>query len=157
MIKPLEKKSIVPLPTEKFPLARIELFQKFMAVKRRPISSKETEQVVSRALVNQDRQNYLAWLLGNSDKTNEAKILEQEMREAIEEFNICCQLFPHALLVWPSSPNFRRILRSGLANLAELREIFSAKDKRSDEKAAVKRRVRNLRRVRLAVKRVCSK
>ena len=157
MIKPLEKKSIVPLPTEKFPLARIELFQQFMSVKRRPISSKETEQVVSRALVRQDRQNYLLWLLGNSEKTREAKRLEQETREAIEEFNICCQLFPHALLVWPTTPNFRRVLRSGLVNLAELREIFLSKDKRSDDKTAVKRRVQNLKRVRLAVKRVCSK
>ena len=155
--KPFEKVSIVPLPTEKFPLARIELFQQFMAVNRRPMSSKETERLVSRALVNQDRHNYLLWLLGDSEKTSEAKMLEQETREAIEEFNVCCQLFPHALLVWPSSPNFRRVLRSGLANLAELREIFSAKEKRSDEKAAVKRRVLNLRRVRLAVKRVCSK
>ena len=157
MTKPLEKVSIVPLPTEKFPLARIELFQQFVAVNRRPLSSKETERVVVRALVNQDRHNYLAWLLGNSDKTREAKMLEQETREEIEEFNVCCQLLPHALLVWPTSPNFRRVLRSGLADLAELREIFSAKEKRSDEKAAVKRRVLNLRRVRLAVKRVCSK
>ena len=155
--KPLEKVSIVPLPTEKFPLARIELFQHFMAVNKRPMSSKEAERVVSRALVNQDRRNYLLWLLGNVDKTNEAKMLEQETREAMEEFNVCCQLFPHALLVWPTSPNFRRVLRSGLANLAELREIFSAKEKRSDEKAAVNRGVQNLRRVRLAVKRVCSK
>ena len=157
MIKPLEKVSIVPLPTEKYPLARIELFQQFMAVNRRPISSKETEKVVSRALVKQDRHNYLAWLLGNSDKTNEVKILEQDIRETIEEFNICSQLFSHALLLWPTSPNFRRILRSGLGSLAELREIFSAKDKRSDEKAAIQRRVKNLRQVRLAVKRVCSR
>ena len=157
MTKPLEKVSIVPLPTEKFPLARIELFQQFVAVNRRPLSSNEAERVVARVLVNQDRHNYLAWLLGNSDKTREAKMLEQETREEIEEFNVCCQLLPHALLVWPTSPNFRRVLRSGLADLAELREIFSAKEKRSDEKAAVKRRVLNLRRVRLAVKRVCSK
>ena len=157
MTKPLEKVSIVPLPTEKFPLARIELFQQFVAVNRRPLSSNEAERVVARVLVNQDRHNYLAWLLGNSDKSREAKMLEQETREVIEEFNVCCQLLPHALLIWPTSPNFRRVLRSGLADLAELREIFSAKEKRSDEKAAVKRRVLNLRRVRLAVKRVCSK
>ena len=129
-----------------------------MAVNRRPMSSKEAERVVSRALVNQDRHNYLLWLLGDSEKTSEAKMLDQETREAIEEFNICCQLFPHALLVWPSSPNFRRVLRSGLANLAELRAIFSSKEKRpADERAAVDRGVQNLRRVRQAVRRVCSK
>ena len=157
LTKPLKKVSIVPLPTEKFPLARIELFQQFAAVNRRPISSKQAERVVSRALVMQDRHNYLAWLLGHSDKTREAKMVEKETREAIEEFNICCQQLPHALLVWPTTHNFRRVLRSGLADLAELREIFSAKEKRSDERAVVNRRIHDLRRVRLAVKRVCSK
>ena len=162
MFKPLEKVSILPLPTEKYPLARIELFQQFRSVNKKPISSRETELVVSRALVNQDRHNHLDWLLGKSDKTKEAKILEQKIREAIEEFNICCELIPHALLVWPTSPNFRRILRRGLEILAELRVIFPSKSilemfKSSAGVENVNWKLRELRRVRLAVMRVASR
>ena len=159
LVKPLEKVSIVPLPTEKYPLARIELFQQFKSFNKKPMSSKEIEQVVTRALVNQDKHNHLAWLLGKEDKTTEAKTLEQEVRQAIKEFNVCCELLPHALLVWPMSSNLKRVLRNGLAELQELRILFSSKTSpaRKDFEKLLRKRFLNLRRVKKAVTRACLK
>jgi len=151
---PLERVNIVPLPTEKFPLAMIEIFQQFLAFKVKPFSLQETEKVVVRFLVKHDRNAYLSYLLGQATKTTTEE-QEATIRNAVKVFNASCEMFPHATLCWPLSRTSRTILRGGLATLVYMREVMTKARATGGWLRVVESKVRELQRVQRVTKRVC--
>ena len=151
---PLEKVNIVPLPTERFPLAMIEVFQQFLAFKVKPFSLQETEKIVARFLVKHDRKAYLSNLLGKATRT-ETEEQEATIRNAVKVFNASCEMLPHATPCWPLSRTSRTMLRGGLATLVYMREAMTKARVSAGWLRVVEGKVRDLQRVQRVSKRVC--